>query len=126
MFRSKPEIVAVRDRGLRCTPQRYVVLDYLVRHPVHATEDDIHRAVNRSDLRASRATVYNNLHALAKAGLVREVHLDGKSVRFDANVERHHHFICERCGRVEDIRWFGFPVLGSAHNWDRGSSAIMN
>lgn len=113
MFKSKPEIVAAfRDRGLRCTPQRYVVLDYLVRHPVHASADEINHAVNRSDLRASRATVYNNLHALAKAGLVRKVHLDGKSVRFDANVERHHHFVCERCGQVEDIRRFCFPRLG--------------
>jgi Fur family peroxide stress response transcriptional regulator len=104
-------VAAFRERGLRCTPQRYVVLDYLIRHPVHATADEIHRAVNRSDLRASRATVYNNLHALAEAGLVREVHLEGKSVRFDANTERHHHFVCECCGRVEDIQWFDFPRL---------------
>jgi len=26
-------------------------------------------------------------------------------------IERHHHFVCERCGRVEDIRWFDFPCL---------------
>lgn len=102
-------LAAFRERGLRLTPQRYVVLDYLMRHPVHATADEIYRAVNRSDPRASRATVYNNLHALAEAGLVREVRLEGKSVRFDANTERHHHFVCERCGRVEDIRWFDVP-----------------
>ena len=112
MFKSKREIVeAFRDRGLRCTPQRYVVIEYLMRHLVHATADDIYRAVNRSDLRTSRATVYNSLHALVEAGLVREVRLEGKSVRFDANIERHHHFVCERCGRVEDIRWFDFPRL---------------
>jgi ferric uptake regulator family protein len=49
---------------------------------------EIYRAVNRSDPRASRATVYNNLHALAQAGLVREVHLEGKSVRIDTNTVR--------------------------------------
>ena len=59
-----------------------------------------------------RATVYNNLHALVKAGLIREVAVDGKAVRFDANLERHHHFVCERCGRVEDIAWFDLPPLG--------------
>jgi len=112
VYKSKPDILAAfSDRGLRCTPQRYVVLDYLVRHPVHASADEIFRAVNRADPRASRATVYNSLHALAEAGLVRQVHLEGKSVRFDANIDRHHHFVCERCGRVEDIRWFGVPRL---------------
>jgi Fur family peroxide stress response transcriptional regulator len=112
VYKSKPQIVAAfHDRGLRCTPQRYVVLDYLARHPVHASADEIYRAVNRADPRASRATVYNSLHALAEAGLVRQVRLEGKSVRFDANVERHHHFVCEQCGRVEDIHWFDFPRL---------------
>ena len=42
---------------------------------------------------------------------MREVHLEGKSVRFDANTERRHHFVCEHCGRVEDIQWFDFPRL---------------
>lgn len=103
---------AFRERSLRCTPQRYAVLDFLVRHPVHATAEEIFRAVNRLDPRASRATVYNSLHALTEAGLVREVPLDGKAARFDANVERHHHFVCDVCGRVEDIDWFELPRLG--------------
>jgi len=83
-----------------------------MKHPLHATADEIYRAVNRSDPRASRATIYNNLRALTKAGLIREVHLEGKAARFDANIKRHHHFVCERCGKVEDIEWFDFPQLG--------------
>jgi Fur family peroxide stress response transcriptional regulator len=84
-------------------------MEFLVRRPVHATADEIHRALNRSDPRASRATVYNSLRALIKAGLVREVILEGAAARFDAKVHRHHHFICDRCGRVEDIEWFDLP-----------------
>ena len=112
MYRLEPKIVAAfRERGLRCTPQRYAVLDYVMRHPVHATAEEVYHAVNRTDPRASRATVYNNLHALVEAGLVREVRLEGRSARFDANTGRHHHFVCERCGRVEDICWFDVPRL---------------
>ena len=104
MFKLKPEIArAFSGCGLRCTPQRYAVLHFLMKHPLHATADEIYRAVNRSDPRASRATIYNNLRALTKAGLIREVHLEGKAARFDANIKRHHHFVCERCGKVEDI-----------------------
>src|SRR5437870_2952788 len=107
MQRTRPEIEeSFRRVGLRCTPQRYGVMEFLVRRPVHATADEIHRALNRSDPRASRATVYNSLRALIKAGLVREVILEGSAARFDAKVHRHHHFICDRCGCVEDIEWF--------------------
>lgn len=80
-----------------------------MRHPVHATAEEIFGAVNRSDPRASRATIYNTLHALARAGLVRELAFDGKAARFDANLDLHHHFVCETCGRVEDIEWFDLP-----------------
>ena len=95
--------------ALRPTAQRYAVLEFLAQHPVHATAEEIFGAVNRNDPRASRATVYNNLRSLAKAGLVREVMSDGKAARFDANLRRHHHFICERSHAVEDISWFDLP-----------------
>ena len=87
-----------------------------MRHPTHPTADDIFRAINRSDPRSSRATVYNNLHTLIAAGLVRELTLEGsRSTRYDANVRRHHHFVCETCGRVEDVEGVdlpGFPRRG--------------
>ena len=96
--------------ALRPTAQRYAVLEFLAEHAVHSTAGEIFRAVNRNDPRASRATVYNNLRSLARAGLVREVMSEGKAARFDANLRPHHHFICERCGTVEDISWFDLPI----------------
>lgn len=101
---------AFQSAALRPTAQRYAVLEYLAQHTVHSTADEIFHAVNRNDPRASRATVYNNLRSLAKAGLVREVMSEGKAARFDANLRPHHHFICERCGTVEDISWFDLPA----------------
>ena len=106
---------AFQAAALRSTAQRYAVLEFLARSSVHATAVEIFHAVNRNDPRASRATVYNNLRSLAKAGLVREVMSDGKAARFDANLHRHHHFVCERCGAVEDIPWFDLrPSAGRA------------
>jgi Fe2+ or Zn2+ uptake regulation protein len=46
---------------------------------------------------------------LVKAGLVREVAVEGRAARFDAKGMRHHHFICDRCGNVEDIEWYDVP-----------------
>jgi Fur family peroxide stress response transcriptional regulator len=46
---------------------------------------------------------------LVQAGLVREVAVEGRAARFDAKGMRHHHFICDRCGNVEDIEWYDVP-----------------
>ncbi|MDE3167577.1 MAG: transcriptional repressor [Acidobacteriota bacterium] len=103
---------AFREAGLRATSQRSAVLEFLARTPVHATAEEIFTAINRHDPRASRATVYNSLRSLEKAGLVREVISDGKAGRFDANLHRHHHFVCEVCGSVEDVPWFEMAPPG--------------
>ena len=74
-----------------------------------STAAEIFEAVNRMDTRSSRATTYNNLRDLLQAGLVREVAIEGRAARFDAKGMRHHHFICDRCGNVEDMEWYAVP-----------------
>jgi Fur family peroxide stress response transcriptional regulator len=86
--------------GLRCTPQRCAVMAFLMEHNRHPTAAEIFEAVNRVDPRSSRATTYNNLRDLA---------VEGRGARFDAKGVRHHHFICDRCGNVEDIEWYDVP-----------------
>jgi Fur family peroxide stress response transcriptional regulator len=95
--------------GLRCTPQRYAVMTVLMERHWHPTAAEIFEAVNRVDPCSSRATTYNNLRDLVQAGLVREVAVEGRAARFDAKDVRHHHFICDRCGKVEDIDWYDVP-----------------
>src|SRR6201992_987218 len=99
--------------GLRCTPQRYAVMAFLMEQATHPTAAEIFEAVNRVDPRISRATTYNNLRDLVQAGLVREVALDARAARFDAKGLRHHHFICDRCGNIEDIEWYDVPKPAS-------------
>ncbi len=99
--------------GLRCTPQRYAVLAFLVKHDGHPTVAEIFEGVNRVDPHSSRATTYNNLRDLVQAGLVREVAVEGRAARYDAQGMRHHHFICDRCGSVEDMEWYDVPKPAS-------------
>jgi Fur family transcriptional regulator, peroxide stress response regulator len=99
--------------GLRCTPQRYAVMAFLMECKRHPTAAEIFEAVNRMDPRSSKATTYNNLSDLVRAGLVREVAVEGRAARFDATGMRHHHFICDRCGDVEDIEWYNVPKPAS-------------
>ncbi|MGH9559452.1 MAG: Fur family transcriptional regulator [Bryobacteraceae bacterium] len=100
---------SLEGSGLRCTPQRYAVMAFLMEHTGHPTAAEIFEAVNRADPRSSRATTYNNLRDLVQAGLVREVAVEGRAARFDTKGKQHHHFICDRCGNVEDIEWYDVP-----------------
>lgn len=100
---------SLEDSGLRCTPQRYAVMAFLMESHRHPTAAEIFAAVNRLDPRCSRATTYNNLRDLVKSGLVREVAVEGRAARFDAKGTPHHHFICDRCGAVEDLEWYDVP-----------------
>ncbi len=100
---------SLKGGGLRCTPQRYAVMAFLMGEKRHPTAAEIFEAVNRVDPRCSRATTYNNLRDLVQAGLVREVAVEGRAARFDAKGLLHHHFICDRCGNVEDVEWYDVP-----------------
>lgn len=100
---------SLQGSGLRCTPQRHALLAFLMEQNRHPTAAEIFEAVNRVDPRCSKATTYNNLRDLVRAGLVREVAVEGRAARFDAKGMRHHHFICDRCGNVEDMEWYDVP-----------------
>lgn len=92
----------VTSYGLKMTPQRRAIVDYLQASLNHPTADEVLTAVNEKFPMTSRATVYNTLNWLKGSGLVREVFESGV-VRYDPNVSDHHHFVCRRCGKVEDI-----------------------
>jgi Fur family transcriptional regulator, peroxide stress response regulator len=111
-----PDVIrrSLADSGLRSTPQRYAVMAFLMEQSGHPTAVEIFEAVNRLDPRSSRATIYNNLRDLVQAGLVREVAVEGRAARFDVKGVRHHHFICDRCGNVEDVEWYEVPRPASA------------
>src|SRR5438309_1744020 len=91
-----------RERGLKMTPQRRMIVDVLQSATHHPTAEEVLNAVNRKFPMTSRATVYNTLNWLKEAGMVREV-FEGGDLRFDPNTSEHHHFVCRRCGKIEDV-----------------------
>jgi Fe2+ or Zn2+ uptake regulation protein len=95
--------------GHAWTRPRAAVLQVLVPAAVPLKVEEIHARVGR---RAAGATinlssVYRTVNLLCGLGLVRPVRFGDGAQRFelaDDGREHHHHFVCERCGRVEDVR----------------------
>ena len=98
----KVMIERLKQKGIRMTPQRRVIIEILENDPTHPTADDIFDQVTKKLPGVSLATVYNTLEMLVRMGEIKKLNLgEGKS-RFDLNVKPHIHFICFSCNRVED------------------------
>lgn len=101
-------IDTLKESGVRITPQRHAVLDYLLTSETHPTADEIYKALANKFPNMSVATVYNNLRVLKKIGLVRELTYGDDSSRFDCNMTDHYHILCNKCGKIVD---FHYPSL---------------
>ncbi len=102
-MRSEPPPDRLRNLGLTPTIQRLAVLDYLEQTTEHPTADQILTAIRKKFPSVSRATVYNALDALTKAGAVLKLYIDTSAARYDADFDPHAHFICRVCGGLHDI-----------------------
>jgi len=51
----------------------------------------------------SKGTVYRNLKILRDRGMISELNSSGTASRFEARLDNHYHFRCEKCGRVYDL-----------------------
>ncbi len=104
----KEAIGTLKESGVRITPQRHAILEYLIITMTHPTADDIYKALESKFPNMSVATVYNNLRVFKKAGLVKELTYGDASSRFDFASSDHYHVICESCGKIVD---FFYPGL---------------
>ena len=97
-------MTAMRDHGLRVTPQRMGIVAHLFENTTHPTVEALHEAARVQMPTLSLKTVYQTVHDLEALGEVRLLDVGTGQVRVDPNVEhRHHHVVCNECGRVCDV-----------------------
>ncbi|MFP3968282.1 Fur family transcriptional regulator [Actinomadura fulvescens] len=93
----------LRGAALRVTRPRVAVLTAVYAHP-HADTDSIIRAVRQDLPKVSHQAVYDSLHTLTAAGLLRRIQPSGSVARYESRVgDNHHHVVCRSCGAVADV-----------------------
>lgn len=93
----------LRAHGLRVTAPRLAVLDALGALP-HADADAILRQARSTLPTVSVQAVYDVLHALTGAGILRRIEPAGHPARYERRVgDNHHHVVCQVCGTVDDV-----------------------
>ena len=93
----------LRGAGLRVTAARVALLQ-TVREGDHLGVEAIASGVRDRVGHISLQAVYDALHALTAAGLVRRIEPAGSPARFERRVgDNHHHVVCRSCGAVADV-----------------------
>lgn len=92
-----------RAKGRSVTPQRLAIYRALLAATDHPGPEALFERLHGEMPSLSLATVYKTLDTLVDLGAVHEVFGAGTEKRYDANLERHHHLVCERCGRIDDV-----------------------
>lgn len=87
----------------RKSKQREMILDVLSEMKSHPTAQEIFTHVRALDSELGQATVYRNLRILKEQGTIIELSFGPGAKRYDHNIDRHEHFTCNRCGKIEDI-----------------------
>ena len=112
-------VVRCRKRGIALTPQRLAVIRALLASENHPSSDEISAAVRRQHPHVSLATVHRILEQFCEVGEARKVTLLHDFARYDGNVEPHHHVLCVRCRRVQDVEIPDVDKLLEVHLlWD--------
>jgi Fe2+ or Zn2+ uptake regulation protein len=87
----------------KLTPQREAVLQVIREREDHPTANEIFQAARLRLPAISYATVYNSLRFLKEAGLVHEINFGDGASRYDREMDRHDHAICNDCGKLVDF-----------------------
>jgi Fur family ferric uptake transcriptional regulator len=93
----------LRGAGLRVTAARVALLE-TVREGDHLGVEAITSGVRVRVGHISVQAVYDALHALTAAGLLRRIEPADSPARFERRVgDNHHHAVCRSCGAVADV-----------------------
>jgi Fur family transcriptional regulator, ferric uptake regulator len=114
---------ALRQRGIRITPQREMIIDALAHGECHMTADEIYEQVSEHTHVMNITTVYRTLDLMVEAGLVSRANLsDGRMTYATSQHGPHLHLVCRLCGYTADadselLATFVEQVKSQYHFW---------
>lgn len=117
----------LRERGLRLTPQREMILDAICEGNGHTTFGEICARLHAKAPAINPATVYRALKLFCKLGLVVAANLgEGEAVYEIAGLTPHYHLVCRACGQMETIDHAALASLFAAFEREQQFTLDMN
>ena len=100
-----------RSMGRKLTPQRQLIFSLLHNNETHPTAENLYGIASAQMPGISLRTVYQTLNELAEMGELQLIDLGEGGMRFDPNVDDHHHAVCSVCGKIRDVHVRGAASL---------------
>ena len=89
------------SKGVRLTDQRKVIADVMSNSSDHPDVDELHKRVNKIDIKISIATVYRTVKLFEESGIVEKHEFKGGKARYEESPEEHHdHLIDINSGEI--------------------------
>ncbi|MCU0461593.1 MAG: transcriptional repressor [Bacteroidales bacterium] len=96
-------ITALKQCGLKVTPQRIAIFDAVINLKNHPTAENVIDSIKINYPNIGTGTVYKTLETLVHCNIIKRVKTDTDIMRYDAVVNRHHHLYCKESDRIEDF-----------------------
>lgn len=88
---------------VRKSRQRDRILELLQQDHIHVTANDLYEQLRHEFPTLSLGNVYRNLNILVEQGLATRLGFGSTFDLYEATRAPHYHFICHRCGSIEDV-----------------------
>ena len=99
----------IRKSGYKATPSRLAILEAFKgsKRPLSAQE-----IIDLLPRGADQVTVYRTLKSFKEKGIIKQIDLRHNHAHYElADIDEHHHIICVRCGRIEDVHHCGVEEI---------------
>ncbi len=93
----------LKEHGVKPSYQRLKIYEFLLENPTHPTVDTIYKALNKEIPTLSKTTVYNTLNLFLEKNIVSILVIEENETRYDARIDLHGHFKCEKCDSIYDL-----------------------
>lgn len=99
--------VVLKNKGMKYTEQRAVILQILLNIDDHLNAEEVHRIVKEKYPKQNIgiATIYRTLNFLEDVNLISSISFGKEGKKYEGNVSREHHdhIICVSCGKIVEF-----------------------
>ncbi|HOW35368.1 MAG TPA: Fur family transcriptional regulator [Candidatus Omnitrophota bacterium] len=109
-----PYLEQLKEQGLKVTPKRRAVIDLFLREGKCLGPHEIHTLLKKKSLSAGLPTVYRILDELSGIGILTRIEKESRQFYYAlcrAPEGDHHHFICRKCKKVEEVEYCNFKEV---------------
>lgn len=92
----------LEEKGLKVTPQRIAVLEALYGLKNHPSADEVRKIIQEKYPNIALGTLYNILDTLCEHNIIRKVKTENDFMRYDIEMDKHHHIYCDECDYIEN------------------------